>query len=293
MMSEYSVNLKSKILAGPTDLSVILPSPQGDDSPKEFYSSRKKYKVLWLLHGGMGDRKDWLNNTSIARFAQERRVILVIPNALNSDFANHPQFADGYNFSDFFFEELMPFIYNWFPASAEPKDNFIAGFSMGGAAAWMYGLSHPEKFNAIAPLSSAPRNYIYLEQYRDLSSNEFKDAVMADRQSFPSGYGNPKNGMLMKEINMVAKYPTVGDFLDSDECTWERFREVAVSNHLPRIYIACGTEDRSYKKLQNFKQFAEELGVNKIVYDFVAGQGHSFELWNDVIPRMMDFFGIY
>ena len=30
------------------------------------------------------------------------------------------EFADGYNFNDFFFDELMPFVHNWLPASARP-----------------------------------------------------------------------------------------------------------------------------------------------------------------------------
>lgn len=289
-MSEYAINLRSSILCGPTDLSVIVPNPPAGGNAKEFYTSNKKYKVLWLLHGGMGDRHDWLRNTNIACHAQEREVILVIPNALNSDFANHPQFADGYNFSDFFFDELMPFIYNWFPASDDPKDNFLAGFSMGGAATWMYGLHHPEKFQGIAPLSSSPRNYAFLEPYRYRSSGEFYATAMADRMAFPSGYGNPKNGMLLKEINMIAKYPTVGDFLDSYECSWERFREVAAAGKLPKTYVACGVEDRSYQKVLAFKKFAEELGVNTIVYDFVPNEGHSFECWNSVLPNMLDFF---
>jgi S-formylglutathione hydrolase FrmB len=291
-MSEYAINLKSSILFGPTDVSVIVPNPRAGENAKEFYSSGKTYKVLWLLHGGMGDRNDWLRNTNVGRYAQEREVIVVIPNALNSDFANHPQFADGYNFSDFFFDELMPFIYNWFPASDDPKDNFIAGFSMGGAATWMFGLQHPEKFMGIAPLSSSPRNYEFLEPHRELTSGEFRAMVMADRTAFPSGYGNPKNGMLTKEINMVAKYPTVGGFLDSCEHTWERFREAASSGTLPKIYVACGIEDRSYRKVLAFQKYAEELGVNDIVYNFVPGEGHSFECWNGVIPNMMDFFGV-
>jgi putative tributyrin esterase len=290
-MTEYTINLKSSLLEGPTDLSVILPNPPTGTNAKEFYSSGKKYRVLWLLHGGNGDRNDWLRNTNISRYAHEREMILVIPNGLNSDFANHPEFANGYNFSNFFFEELMPFIYNWFPASDAPQDNYLAGYSMGGAATWMYGLHHPEKFMGIAPLSSSPRDYAYLEPYRYLNASEFRMKAMADPKAFPSGYGDPKNGILLKEINMIVKYATVGEFLDSYECTWERFRQVAAAGKLPKIYIACGTDDRSYEKLIKFKQYAEALGVNDIAYDFVPGEGHSFTLWNSVVPKIMDFFG--
>jgi putative tributyrin esterase len=291
-MSEYSINLSSSILCGPAEVSVIVPGPEIGGDAKEFYGSGKKYKVLWLLHGGNGDRNDWLRNTNISRYAQERGLILVIPNGLNSDFANHPEFADGYCFSDFFFDELMPFIYNWLPASDNPQDNFIAGLSMGGAATWMYGLCHPEKFGGIAPLSSPPRDYVFLEPYRNLTAGEFRVKAMADRQAFPSGYGNPKSGMLTKEINMIAKYSTVGEFLDSSECTWERFREAAAAGKLPRIYITCGTNERSYAKLLKLKDEADHLGISDITYDFISGDGHGFEFWDHVMPKVLDFFGV-
>jgi hypothetical protein len=63
-MSQFQVNLHSKILATPVDLTVILPDPSSDMVPHDFYASGKKYKVLWLLHGGNADWHDWLNQQS-------------------------------------------------------------------------------------------------------------------------------------------------------------------------------------------------------------------------------------
>jgi len=291
-MSEYTINLRSKILAGPIELSVILPDPKVGSSPREFYGAGKKYKVLWLLHAGGGDRNDWLRSTSLSRHVQEREVIVVIPNALNSDFANHPEFADGYNFSDFFFDELMPFIHNWFPAANRPEDNFIAGFSMGAAGAWMYGLDRPEKFGGIAPISSPPKNYASLEPYRDLSASEFRAQATADNKAFPTGYGDPKSGIKVKEINMIAKYASVGDFLDSNEHSWDRFREVSVAGRLPKIYLPCGVEDRMYPKVLQFKQYAEKLGATGITYDFIPAAGGGFGFCDDILPKLLDFFDI-
>jgi putative tributyrin esterase len=291
-MSEYTINLKSSVLAGPTDLSVIVPNPKSGGNARQFYSSGETFKVLWLLHAGMGDRNDWLRDTNIGRFVVDRKVIVVMPNALNSDFANHPEFADGYNFRDFFFDELMPFVHSWFPASDRPEDNFIAGFSMGAAGAWMYGLYRPDRFGGVAPVSSPPKNYSFLELHRNLSASEFRARALADNKAFPTGYGDPKSGIKMKEINMIAKYPTVGAFLDSYEHTWDRFREVVSAGRLPRIYLPCGTEDRMYQKVLQLKQYAEELGATGITYDFIHGEGGGFGFCDYILPRMMDFFDI-
>lgn len=293
-MSEFAINLRSSILSGPTDLTVIVPDPQMGKSPSEFYCTQKKYKVLWLLHAGKGDRNDWLRNLSLARLIAGREVIAVIPNAMNSDFANHPHFAHGYNFSDFFFEELMPFVHNWLPASADPKDNFLAGISMGGAATWMYGLQHPEKFGAIAPCSSAPKNYSFLEPYRALAAAEFR--AKADPRAFPAQSGNPADGMHVKEINMITKYANVGEFLDSHEHTWDRFRDAVLVGKLPKTYlpcgISCGPTDNSFERVLKFRDVAEKLGAADIVYDLVPGYSHSMEFWQYILPKVLDFFGV-
>lgn len=289
-MSEFSINLRSSILSGPTDVTVLMPEPQPGMKPEQFYASGERYPVLWLLHGGNSDRHDFLRCTNIARYAMERKIMVVIPNALNSDFANHPEFGDGYNFSDFFFEELMPFIYNWFSASQKPEDNFAAGSSMGGAAVWMYGLMHPELFAALAPLSSPPKDYSYLEPFRALTGAEFRVRAEREPSAFPAGFGDPAGGIHQKEINMIAKYSTVGAFLDSWECTWPRFGEAARSGPLPRIYITCGAEDRSCAKLREFRAYANSLGATDIVYEFVPGYGHGYDFWDYALPRALDFF---
>jgi putative tributyrin esterase len=291
-MTEYTINLNSSILAGPTDLSVLLPGPETGKSPQAFYASAKKYKVLWLLHAGSSDRHDWLRSTNVSRYVKGRDVIVVVPNALNSDFANHPQFADGYNFSDFFFDELMPFIHHWFPASSQPKDNFIAGFSMGAAGAWMYGLYQPEKFGGVAPVASPPKNYTFLEPYRNMPAGEFRAKALADNKVFPTAYGDPKSGIKIKETNSISKYASVGAFLDSYEHTWDRFREVAAAGRLPNLYLPCGTEDRMYPKVLQFKQYADTLGASGITYDFIPGEGGGFGFCDAILPKMLDFFEI-
>jgi putative tributyrin esterase len=291
-MSEFNIHLRSSVLAGPTELSVVTPGPRAGAGAREFYESGKKHKVLWLLHAGMGDCHDWLRYASVARFAEEREVLVVMPSGLNSDFANHPEFADGYNYSDFFFDELMPFVHNWLPASPKGEDNFVAGFSMGAAAAWMYGLARPEAFWGIAPIGSPPKDYTFMEPHRDMPNGEFRAKASADNKAFPTAYGDPASGIKPKEINMIAKYPSVGAFLDCDEHTWDRFRRVAKAGRLPKTYLPCGTEDRMYQRVLHFQQYAEESGAQGITYDFIPGAGGGFAFCESILPKMLDFFGI-
>lgn len=290
-MPEFDLKIPSRYLGSPTGVTVLMPEFAMGEDPTAFYECKKQYPVLWLLHAGNGDRNDWLRYTSLPSLLKKRQVIAVLPDGLNSDFVNHPEFAEGYNFADFFFKELMPCIHNWFPASAAPKDNFLAGVSMGSMGAWILAMQHPEKFGGLAPLSGGLRSYSYLEPHRALDASAFRRLAMADRKAFPAGYGNPKNGIWPKEINMICKYATVGEFLDSPEHTQPRFEEAAKAGALPaKLFLAGGTEEPGLNQL---KAQAQALGLAGAHYYQVQGPGgHGFEFWNQLLEPMLQFFGV-
>lgn len=286
-MSEFNIELYSQRLAGPTFVTVITPNPPADD-PAAFYAGEQKHKVLWLFHGGMNGGRDWLRNSNIARYCMERGVIAVIPNAPNSDFVNHPEFADGYMFRDFFFGELMPMVQNWFPASKKREDNFLSGYSMGCQTVYTYGALHPELFGGLIPLSSAPLDYSYLEPFRDLDNAQFRRAAAEDPVTFHAAYGPPA-GLHTKELNLIAKHPTVGDFLDSPDHPRARFMAAAKSGNIPPVFLPGGSSDRNLRAFMELID-AEDLGC--VTFDLVDMPSHDFNFWDGAIQRGMDFFGL-
>ena len=76
-MALVHLNLNSKYLSGNTDVNIILPDLPRDEEPKVFYGAKKKYPVLWLLHGTFGDYTDWLRKTNIELYAEEKNLIVV------------------------------------------------------------------------------------------------------------------------------------------------------------------------------------------------------------------------
>ena len=288
-VTEYRIDLASKILAGPTPLTVIMPAPDDMGRAADFYRQNKKYKVLWLLHAGLGDNNDWLRYTNICRYIQGRGTILVMPNGLQSDFANHPEFADGYNFKDFFFEELMPFIHNWFPAADAPEDNFLCGYSMGSSGAVMLALEHPEKFAAVCGFGV--KNYSYLEPYREMSNEEFRKWVAAHPKEIPAGYGPSEDGIRPKEVNMIAKYPTVGAFLDSCEHTLYRYREAAQKGTLPKFYVPYSNmEPKKSHSMLWFRRVTDELNLDHVTFEEIPNDSTAFGFCDEFLPKMLKFF---
>lgn len=291
-MSFLQLELRSRYLAGNERVNIFLPSLRFEESmdvdgaPRKFYESGRKYKVLWLFHGSTESGMDWFLNSNIARYAEERELIVVAPDGLNSEFLNWPEFGAGYNFWDFFTEELMPMVHNWLPASKDPKDNFIGGLSMGGNSALMTALGHPGMFGGIAILSSAAREVDYLYKAAHMTADEFAAAAKADPVAYPGPHGT---GMRAKEINAVCKYPTVQAFLDSAENAWDRLTEAHENGTLPPIYLCYGTKDFRAPRYGRFAEHLKEMGVT-FKHDVFEGLAHEWAVWDPGIKNALDYF---
>ena len=264
-MAFMTLNFQSSCLSGNTEVIVILPDKPWKAGPAEFYGSGKKYKVLWLLHGTFGDHTDWLRKSNIELYACEKDLIVVCPNGMNTNYGNWPTYGLGYNMYDFLFDELMPLVYGWFPASDKREDNFIAGLSMGGRGTCVYAFNHPEKFAAAACLSAAPRNFAETAE---------KEPGLWERtqKSFPN-YGG-KEG-----------------FLAGPENTWEIVKEKAKTGELPRLYFACGEDDMLYPAFKDFRKYAGEIGL-EATFETIPGYKHEWRFWDLTIQKALKFFGL-
>ncbi|MEO6851230.1 MAG: alpha/beta hydrolase-fold protein, partial [Mucilaginibacter sp.] len=60
-----------------------------------------------------------------------------------------------WNYEDFFFKELVPFVEKKYRIKSDKKYRAVAGLSMGGEGTFIYALHHPEMFSSACPLSAA------------------------------------------------------------------------------------------------------------------------------------------
>ena len=265
-MSLMQFNFESEYLQGNTYVHVILPDKPRTQTPAQFYRSEKKYKVLWLLHGTFGDCSDWIRKSNIELYACERDLIVVMPSALNTNYANWPEFSIGYNMYDFLTEELMPLIYGWLPASDKREDNFIAGLSMGGRGTCVYAFNHPEKFAGAAILSACPRDIRWCKK---------NDPRMYERLHAAA----------------VALHGSDKGFMDSYENTWRLVNEKANDPGLPKLYFASGMDDHLYPSFVHFRKHAQKIGL-KATFEEIPGYKHEWRFWDLTIQKALDFFGI-
>lgn len=151
-----------------TDLRLTVYTPPG------YSNSKKKYPVLYLLHGSGGDEDSWVAFGRVPYILDNliaegkiEPMMVVMPNGnpmkaaageteenfsfrpIPSQFM--PNFADGsYEGS---FNEIVHYIDSRFHTKAEKAGRAIAGFSMGGYHSLLISANHPDLFDYVGLFS--------------------------------------------------------------------------------------------------------------------------------------------
>jgi enterochelin esterase-like enzyme len=134
------------------------------------FSKKKKYPVLYLLHGIGGDEKEWLNGgkpqvilDNLYAENKIQQMIVVMPNgrAMKDDRATGnimaPDKVQAFaSFEKDLLNDLIPYIEKTFPVLKDREKRAIAGLSMGGGQSLNFGLGNLEKFAWVGGFSSAP-----------------------------------------------------------------------------------------------------------------------------------------
>jgi enterochelin esterase-like enzyme len=149
-----NLSLPSKILKSDRKYAVYL--------PPDYETSDRSYPVLYLLHGSGDDQTGWvqfgevLNITDKAiKEGNATPMIIIMPDANTGrrGYFNDPK--GDWNYEDFFFKELVPFVEKKYRIKSDKRFRAVAGLSMGGGGSFVYALHHPEMFSSACPLSAA------------------------------------------------------------------------------------------------------------------------------------------
>jgi enterochelin esterase-like enzyme len=132
------------------------------------YNPKKKYPVLYLLHGIGGDETEWqrfaVPNLLLDNLLADKKaepMIIVMPNgraqkddrATGNVFASAPAFAV---FERDLLDDLIPAIEKRYAVKKNRESRAIAGLSMGGGQSLNFGLGNLEVFAWVGGFSSAP-----------------------------------------------------------------------------------------------------------------------------------------
>ena len=147
------------------------------DRPKGY-----KYPVLWLQSGGGFDYTDWQRYTALELYAAEAGVAIVCSGTYCSGYMD-TKHGDFKYFTQLSIE-TPNMVRHLFPLSDDPKENFIAGFSMGGYGTLKWMLRDPEKFAAFGLFSGIKNVPDILPEKEDNTDSFYM---------FASAFGDRKN----------------------------------------------------------------------------------------------------
>jgi len=248
-----AVTVKSEILGKEMKASVYLPDG--------YATSERSYPVLYLLHGYSDDQTGWVQFGEVQRIADEAirdgraaPMIIVMPDAEVTWYMN--DLKGEYRFEDYFFTELIPYVESTYRCRTKKEFRAVAGLSMGGLGAFIYGLRHPDLFASSCPLSGA------------LWSRE---------------------GMVkrMKLDEVGVSEADLNAYLD-------RYCPVSLVERLPdaqkkavRFYIDCGDDD--FLTADNARMHIL-LKEQNVPHEFrMRDGGHTWEYWRSALPTVLEF----
>ena len=255
-MSNIRVEFFSNCLIRPVAFEMYIPNDFRTDIPRQnnpYYD--RNCKTVIVLHGYTGWGKGWNN---LYELAEKYNFALVFPSGENSFYLDSEATAGKYG--TFVGCELIEYIRKTFGLCCTKEDTFISGLSMGGFGALHTGLAYPDTFSKIVALSSAlivhgisgmkpgenngVANYYY---YRN---------CFGDLENLTESDNNPE--ILVKKIIQQGK-------------------------DIPKIYMACGTEDFLLAENRCFHDFLIAHNVN--VEYFESSGGHDMTFWDEYFAK--------
>ena len=259
-MAHIKTHFFSTSLGFGTDINVFIPTPNADEHMNKkdtsYFKQGVKYQVLYLLHGAYGDYMDWFQLTSIERYAQDKKVAVVMPSASNSFYQDMHYGSD---YLTYISEELPKFCESNFPIASDRENVFVAGLSMGGYGALKVALTRPDKFSYAASLSGA------------IAFAQMKGTM--DNMDLPFDFNN-----------ILGTDQVEGTDADIFYLIEKLKKE---NKPLPKVYQAVGTEDFTYESNQYAKNKLKELGID-LTYEEGPGT-HDWIFWDAYIQKVLNW----
>lgn len=251
------LTLPSKILKSERKFAVYL--------PPDYETSQRSYPVMYLLHGSGDDQSGWIQFGEVLSIADNAfkegnatPMIIVMPDADTGRKGYFNDIKGDWNYEDFFFKELMPYVEKKFRIKREKRYRAISGLSMGGGGSFMYALHHPELFSSACPLSAS---------------------------TGPTSLEDLKFYHQRNNINVLDHQA---------ETYYKRHSTLALIDSIPsdqkkaiRWYIDCGDDDFLYEgnSLVHIAMHKKE-----IPHEFrVRDGGHNWTYWRTSLPKVLEF----
>lgn len=242
--------------------------------PPDYYTSTRRYPVLYLLHGYGDNETSWVQfgeadriTDALIRSGEIPPMIIVMPDAGASWYIN--DYQSKVRYEDMFVQELIPHIDSTFRTRSQRDFRAISGLSMGGFGSLVLAMHHADLFSTCAALSASARTddmfaAIPDERYNTVFAPVFSGPVQGDNRL---------------------------------TLTWKRNNPITLAQSAPennltnvRWYIDCGDDD-ALSPGNALLHIA--LLDRKIPHEYrVRDGGHTWSYWRSGLPDALKFIAV-
>ena len=203
-------------------------------------------RVLYLLHGMMGDYSSYFREHDMEWLANEKKVLIIMPSVQNSIYTN---MEHGGAFCNYVAEELPRRMEAVFCRRELPVMRYIAGCSMGGTGAMKIGFAYPERYLAIGAISSWAIN--------------FSEEECAKNPAFAARWRGIFGDRRWRET--------------SDDTFYMVQQALKKKTALPRLYHCGGMQDPYRSQFLRTRDYFAALPEGSIDYFYDEGEGGHTE----------------
>ena len=216
-------------------------------------SAEHKLPVVYLLHGGGGNYRDWSNYSDVAQLA-EGGFILVMPEGNSSYYVNSVTRQDD-RYEDYVTRDLITDVESRFPAASGRASRAIVGVSMGGFGAVVLALKHPNLYVFAAGLSSA----------LDVPTRPFSIKRIGQYRQHAAIFGAwGSEGRRENDPYLIARSTDPGK--------------------APYLFLSCGEQEGLLPANKKLVSILQSRGFR---FEFHAGPGgHDWNQWDRRLPDL-------
>jgi S-formylglutathione hydrolase FrmB len=233
--------------------------------PASYAKSKADYPVLYLLHGGFGHYRDWIDKTPdkelLHHLADWYNMVIVLPEGEVFSYYIDSPTEKGSQFESYIIKDVIPKIDNTYRTNRSSKARAISGLSMGGYGALYLSARHPDVFCAAGSMSGA------------------LNPDMMGWKLPPDMAANIKNafGAIMGPIESV-DYSVYSIISMAD----------LIKKNGTKLIFDCGVDDFL---IEPNRELHRRFLFNQTPHDYSERPGgHSWDYWQNSLPHHILFF---
>ncbi len=221
------------------------------------YQIKKKFPVVFLLHGYSGNFSDWIRLVpAIKNYSDKYQIIIVCPDGGYSSWYFDSPVDSTMKYETYITTEVPAYIDAHYHTIKSRKERAITGLSMGGHGALFLAFRHQNFFGACGSMSGGV----------DLLSSKNKFEII-------------------KRLGDTIQYAD----------NWKKYSVINVIDEYPKDSLAiifdCGVDDFFYP---GNRRLHEKMLRLKIPHDYIERPGfHSWDYWINAVEYQLLFFRKY